>query len=205
MTTEKGTHQVEDTVADPTIEKPDIVVGAGRAVTVRAKASRVANLIAAAAVAVGAAALSASLGTMLTTDTFSGFGRGESETLVELRETTLRRTNDLHQRLKVVEEAIENSENEDLVIAGVASKTESNAERLDSIENLLDLQPRQLIEVSRLRDEISDLRDEVFARQSQLTRELDRAFNLMLALVGALLVAVVAMVVSNYLSRGREQ
>ena len=160
-----------------------------------------ANLVAGLAATLGGAAVMLSF--------FSTNGpdlrRTTNSELVEVEEMAIRRTNALNQRLKVIEEALKSVGAEKISDASISVRIDDNQERLQAVESLLDIEPRQVIEISRLRDDIADAKNEIFGRQEQVLRELDRAYNLMLALVGALFVSVIAMVAANFLRKEKGQ
>ena len=164
------------------------------------RAAKLANFVAASAASAGViAALSA-----FYSDSDIGVGKTDTEMTFQLERNIAELAKQINSRIAVVEEAATSLGGEELSGALTATKARDNSKRLDAVEALLDMQPRQLIEITKLRDEIDDMRSEVAARQLQTVRELDRAYNLILALVGSLLVAVVSMVIANFLRRKQD-
>jgi hypothetical protein len=72
---------------------------------------------------------------------------------------------------------------------------------VSALESTLDLQPREILEIVRLNDEVADLRSEIQTERLRMLREADRAFNTILTLVVGLMVAVLAMAIGNFLQR----
>jgi predicted PurR-regulated permease PerM len=108
----------------------------------------------------------------------------------------------LSERIGRVEEILSQPVDAGTELAVVADRAKENTERIAALEGLLDLQPREVIEITRLSDEIGDVSRELELGQQQVLRELERAYNTVLALIGSLLVAVVAMVIGNFIRTG---
>jgi len=129
----------------------------------------------------------------------------QSQIFTELRAEVRKQTNSINTRLSVIEKAITGVQDGDLADSIASSRVEDNSSRIDAVEDLLDLEPRQIIELTKLRDEILDLRSDFASQQSQLLREVDRAYSFVIALIVSLLVAVVAAIIPNFLRRNIEK
>ena len=105
----------------------------------------------------------------------------------------------LDQRLDTIDQIVGKADIESFSEERLRLLAEDNRERIDSLETILDVRPREIIEITRLRDDIDDLEVNMGASIAANLRETERAYNTVLALIGALLVAVVLMVVANFL------
>jgi hypothetical protein len=60
--------------------------------------------------------------------------------------------------------------------------------RLEVIEKTIDLQPREILELVSLRDNLKYLGDELESAQIQMFREVERAYNMVLTVTAGLLI-----------------
>lgn len=81
----------------------------------------------------------------------------------------------------------------------IAELLQNNSMRITGLERTLDVQPREIIELVRLKDDLESIEQDLDDRFAINLREIDRAYNTVLALIGALLVAVISMVIGNFI------
>jgi len=173
----------------------------------RALVSKIANLASITSIGFAAFVAAATIGYDLSSIYDVGGFDTPAQSVIreEALDRVVTRMDVIDSRLSLLEHALSEASGENIATSIATSNARQNSERIETLETLLDLQPRQVIEMTRLRDEIGDMRKEVASQQLQTVREVDRAYNLMLALVVALLVAVCAMAVSNFLRRNQEE
>ncbi len=111
----------------------------------------------------------------------------------------------MNDRLSSLEAVVSQSSAQAFSEAAAVKELNEYGARIASIEKTLDMQPRDIIELFRLRDEVDDLKTELKEGLDQALREVDRTFSLMLATIAALVVSVVAMAGASILRRGKQE
>ncbi|WP_425084370.1 hypothetical protein [Ruegeria profundi] len=99
--------------------------------------------------------------------------------------------------IETIRDMLINASGQDLSSAELDAKLTDVAARTRAIEQTLEIDPGEAIGLIRLRDQVTVLKDEVEDQAARVESEISRLYSIYLATVGALLVAVIAMVINN--------
>ncbi|MGR3465710.1 hypothetical protein [Limimaricola sp.] len=112
------------------------------------------------------------------------------------------------QRVEAVYQVLDDIEAKDPVLVSGENLTRRQnelAHRLEEIEGMLDLQPREVLTMNSLRAEIQGYKSELSLWNEHLTRETARSYNTVLVLIGGLFVSILFILITNHTNRGGQK
>lgn len=102
-------------------------------------------------------------------------------------------------------EYFESANAEDSALAAFQSKLNVAISKIEALEELLDIEPRQIISLIRLQDDVEKMKLGYGEVADRTLREIDRVYNIVWTFIGALFVSMILMVLGNVLQRREDR